>query len=116
MPLINADDLIKAFEALDLMSGEYQESFTNVDGNRSMEIKCAEDIINKAKTIDAEPVKHAHWEIEKTVYARFARCSSCGMHIRIPTTGHKESERFYLYPDEMHYCPHCGAKMKREEQ
>ena len=58
--------------------------------------------------------KHAHWEIEKTVYARFARCSACGMHIRIPTTGHKANERFYLYPDEMHYCPHCGAKMDEE--
>ena len=38
MRLIDADDLVKAFEALDLMNGEHAESFTNmvgeqVDGN-----------------------------------------------------------------------------------
>ena len=68
------------------------------------------------RLIDAEPVKRAHWEIEKTAYARFARCSACGIYIRIPTTGHKKSERYYLYPDEMHYCPSCGAEMYEEKE
>lgn len=59
--------------------------------------------------------RHAHWEIRETTYAKFARCSACGIHIRIPTTGKKESERFYLYPDEMHFCTNCGAKMDGNE-
>lgn len=74
-------------------------------------IEYAHDLIDAQPTIDAVPAVHAHWEIENTAYARFARCPVCGIHIRIPTTGHKESERFYLYPDEMHYCPNCGARM-----
>ena len=41
MRLIDADDLIKAFEALDLMNGQYAESFSNMAGNRSMEIHSA---------------------------------------------------------------------------
>ena len=62
MRLIDADDLIEVFIAFALMrSGQYRESFTNADGVRSIEIDCAEDIINRQKTIDAEPVKHARW-------------------------------------------------------
>ena len=105
MRLINADDLIKAFEALALMSGEYQESFTNVDGNRSMEIKCAEDIVNKAKTIDAEPVKHAHWVSWEDEYEDEYKCSACG------------GTQFFAMTPQMEgweYCPHCGAKMEVE--
>lgn len=68
-----------------------------------------DDICN-APAVEAEPVKHAHWEIKKTGQ-RFARCSACGRYIRVQTTGNKETERFYMCPDEMHYCPHCGAKM-----
>lgn len=113
MRLINADDLIKAFEALALMSGEYQESFTNVDGNRSMEIKCAEDIINNAKTIDAEPVKHAHWHVIDADsegdeafchYWATLKCSRCGYE--------RETEDGYI-PD---YCEGCGAKMDEEKE
>lgn len=105
MRLINADDLIKAFEALYLMRGEYQESFTNVDGNRSMEIKCAEDIINNANAIDAEPVKHAHWVPCEDEYDDEYKCSACG---RI---------QFFAMTPQMEgweYCPHCGAKMDNE--
>ena len=104
MRLIDADELIKqACRSTEWSHGEHP-----------MVIEA--DDIDDVPTVDAEPVKHAHWEIEKTVCARFARCSSCGIHIRIPTTGHKENERFYLYPDEMHYCPNCGAKMEKEEK
>lgn len=60
MRLIDANDLIKAFEALDLMKGQYAESFANMAGNRSMEIDRALDYIYNAKTIDAAPAVHAH--------------------------------------------------------
>lgn len=111
MRLINADELIEAFRSLALMSGEHQESFTNVDGNRSMEIACAEDYVNKAKTIDAEPVKHAHWividagsEGDEAFCHHWAtlKCSRCGME--------REVEDDYV-PD---YCEGCGAKMDEE--
>ena len=61
MRLIDADDLIKAFEALDLMNGKCAESFTNMASNRSMEIESAINYIENAKTIDAKPIVHAHW-------------------------------------------------------
>jgi len=108
MRLINADELIEVFRSLALMrSGEYQESFTNVDGNRSMEIACAEDYVNKAKTIDAEPVKHAHWTVialDCVDELATLKCSRCGIE--------REVEDGYI-PD---YCEGCGAKMDEEKE
>lgn len=97
MRLINADDLVKAFEALDQMSGQYAESFTNLAGNRSMEIECAKDYIDNAKTIDAVPVVHAHWNEDE---CGFYSCSNCG---------YEWDEAEY----KTKYCPECGAKMER---
>ena len=108
MRLIDADDLIKAFEALDLMSGQYAESFTNLAGNRSMEIECAKDYIDKAKTIDSVPVVHAHWipsyPNQRTGKARVFVCSNCEHAVFVPRQ---------MSVDELGYvfCPHCGAKM-----
>lgn len=113
MRLIDADDLIKAFEALDLMSGQYAESFTNMAGNRSMEIECAKNYIDNAKTIDSMPVVHAHWftldPTPRTGRAYKFVCSNCG---RVVFTRWQESI------DELGYafCPHCGSKMDDEVQ
>ena len=107
MRLIDADDLLKAFEALELMNGEYAESFTNMAGNRSMEIECAKDYIYNAKTIDAVPVVHAHWiaecnpeELDSSTYCR---CSNCGASAPIGFTF------------DWDFCPYCGAKMDEED-
>ncbi len=52
--------------------------------------------LNNAPTIDAEPVRHGHWDIIYTDNIPYAyRCSLCGT-TRI---------------DKVYYCPHCGAKM-----
>lgn len=104
MRAIDADDLIKVFKALELMSGQYMESFTNAAGNRSMEIVCAEDLINDAKTIDAEPVKHAHW-IESRANNGNVRytCSCCGKEVSYPYAKKRWK-----------YCIECGAKMDEE--
>ena len=108
MRLINADDLIKVFEALELMGGEYAESFTNMAGNRSMEIERAIDFINNAKTIDAVLVVPAHWDVidqdvegdETFVHTwETLRCSNCGME--------RTTEDGYM-PE---YCEDCGARM-----
>lgn len=53
---------------------------------------------------------HAYWTVENTVMAKFVKCSNCGIHIRVAREG-KENERYYLYPDEMNFCPNCGARM-----
>lgn len=98
MRLIDADELMKAFEALDWMNEQYAESFTNAAGNRSMEIECAEGYIDNAKTIDARPVVHARWK--KGVFAD-ATCSNCDFSICIANS---------VIP-KMRYCPNCGARM-----
>ena len=104
MRLIDADDLIKAFEALDLMKEEYAESFTNMAGNRSMEIEYAKGYIDNAKTIDSVPVVHAHWELahEDTAYDNVWICSNCGEDF----TQHRKPKFIY--------CPNCGAKMDEQ--
>ena len=101
MRLIDAGELIKAFEALKLMSGEYADSFTNMAGNRSMEIERAEDYIDDAKTIDAVPVVHAHW-IKNNCYnvrGLIYECSNCNT----------------VMFSAWNYCPNCGADMRGEQ-
>lgn len=52
--------------------------------------------INEAPAVDAEPVRHGHWDDSFDGITPY--CSVCGMsHNCINRT-----------PD---YCPHCGAKM-----
>lgn len=52
----------------------------------------AEDIDN-APTIEAEPVKHGHWETGRLCY----ECSVC--------------KNGYLGMPKTKFCPNCGAKM-----
>lgn len=55
-----------------------------------------EKCINEAPAIDAEPVRHGHWDDSFDGITPY--CSVCGMsHNCINRT-----------PD---YCPHCGARM-----
>lgn len=88
MRLIDADELIKqACRSTEWSHGEHP-----------MVIEA--DDIDDAPTVDAEPVKHAHWVIidqqdanEKPDF----RCSSC--FLISPLRGYTR------------YCPNCGAKM-----
>ena len=63
-------------------------------------------VINAEPTVDAEPVRHGHWEIY--VISPFdgedVKCSECGERGCAPY---------------WNYCPNCGAKMdgtEREEE
>ena len=97
MRLIDADDLIKAFEALDLMNGQYAESFSNMAGNRSIEIESAINYIENAKTIDAKPErKNGKWHDHQEGDWIYAKCSLCGA----------------VQDSRSNFCPNCGAKMK----
>lgn len=104
MRLIDADDLIKAFEALDLMNGQYAESFSNMAGNRSMGIESAINYIENAKTIDAKPIVHAYWiKQEREIF----KCSNCGNYLdfRGVNAGRGDAN----------YCPNCGTKMEEDK-
>ena len=93
MRLIDADELIKhACRSTEWSHGEHP-----------MVVEV--DDIDDAPTVDADPVKHAHWIIiasqdvnEKPDFI----CSSC--YCISPVRGYTR------------YCPNCGAMMLRGEQ
>ena len=61
------------------------------------------EIIEKAPTVDAEPVRHGHWIMTKGINGNdYRKCSNC-LHTQ-PITG------------LMNYCPICGAKMYEERK
>ena len=77
-------------------------------------------ILREAPTIEAEPVRHGRWVIEKRHavsrnpyiddnYFASATCSECDFCI------HAETKSFG-YPDwnTTNYCPNCGAKLDKE--
>ena len=67
---------------------------------RTLEWVAKEDI-DEMPTIEAEPIRHGHWDIIYTDNIPYAyRCSLCGT-TRI---------------DKVYYCPHCGAKMDLKEE
>ena len=65
--------------------------------------------VDQIKRIEAEPVKHAHWvacEDEYEYVLDEYKCSACG-----------GIQFFAMTPQDegWEYCPHCGAKMDKEE-
>ena len=62
------------------------------------------EVINNAPTIDAELVRHGKWEMKPDPFGFFDEipvCSECGC-----TTKMREKTK---------YCPHCGARMDKDE-
>lgn len=58
------------------------------------------ETIDKAPTIDAEPVKHGRWEDTKFINLR--KCSCCQVEWGIYSI------------EDFDYCPNCGARMDSE--
>lgn len=56
------------------------------------------EIIDAAPTIEAEPIRHGHWEHGEDVFGMYYQCSECDMQ--------------YYGGYELNYCPECGAKME----
>ena len=54
------------------------------------------DAINRAQTVDAEPVRHGEWKYIKTPRGVSVKCSECR---KFPPCFMAD------------YCPNCGAKM-----
>ena len=69
--------------------------------NCSTGLLMAIDELDKAPTIEAEPVKHGAWEKRKTDSGLLAVCTVCGY----PTSWWNKTQ----------HCPDCGAKMDKEE-
>lgn len=68
-----------------------------------MEIECAKDYIDNAKTIDASPVTHAHWVRVARSENEYWQCSNCHGYFTLPMPKYRG---FY-----MRYCGCCGAEM-----
>lgn len=79
MRLIDAEELLKILQE--------QQKLGNVNDSRGR-AKAILEVIH-APTVDAEPVKHAHWECG-------CICSECES-----VNGERGTD----------YCPHCGARM-----
>ena len=88
MRLIDADAL------MDAMRDEEFQTFVPLD-----EI---DSVIDKAPTIDAEPVKHGRWEYGVTLNHEWRKCSVCLV----------SQDIFGCFT----YCPNCGAKMDLEDE
>lgn len=73
-------------------------------GSKEMSIdeakKTFDTIIDIQPTVDAEPVKHGHWE---HLYGGQYKCSNCG--------AWWGSEYADEITNDFYYCPNCGAKM-----
>ena len=113
MPLIDTDSLWKTFEN----AGWWDNADRDI----------AQDLLDKAPSVDAEPMRHAHWiwcetyldeepeypcELLKEGWA----CSACGAYLMEYLKSHFHDILSYAecISDEMptiERCPHCGAKM-----
>lgn len=96
MPLIDADTLWKTFEN----AGWWDNADRDI----------AQDLLDQAPLVDAEPVRHGRWETKEyttedsfddwIVIHHEEVCSECGK-------GQGERSKF---------CPNCGAKMDGEAE
>lgn len=93
MRLINTDNLE------DVVTKANEQGF---DITR-YEFKRIELVISEFPTVEAEPVRHGHWDYIEEYFAdrwwNTYQCSVCG---------HQED---FEEPYRMRYCPECGAKM-----
>lgn len=70
---------------------------------RACNLDDMKDAIENAPTVEAEPIRHGHWNKEENTLFRLCvyKCSLCG--------GEVLSEA-YLFK----YCPYCGCAIKME--
>lgn len=98
MRLIDADELKRKMEDLVFYRG-----------NIVIEIIDALHKVDECQTVDAEPVKHAHWipdERETGEGSNTYKCSACG-EIQMIIEGTPKENGWK-------YCPNCGAVMDGE--
>lgn len=76
------------------------------------------NVIDCAPTIDAEPVRHGHWNRRKGLHL-VMKCDDYGN----PTCKERKEHTFYLCSEcerrtmiKSAYCPACGCKMLEETE
>lgn len=79
-----------------------------VDGLRQG-IEMAIEVIDEHITVDAEPIRHGHWEKSKDDNDRW-RCSHCGW-VFIGFNGMHTT-----FAEMCDYCPCCGTRMDEVEE
>lgn len=86
MPLIDTNSLWKTFD--------------NAGWRDSADRDIAQDLLDQAPSIDAEPVRHGKWIYGITLNHEWKKCSECLV----------SQDIFGCFT----YCPNCGAKMDQE--
>ena len=73
--------------------------------------------LDNAPIVYAEPLRHGRWIENKTEYSRAVICSECGesaLH-EVHSYGGVYSGGNEIKLFKSNYCPHCGAKMDKED-
>lgn len=75
-------------------------------------IKLVEEIVSIAPTVDAEPIRHGHWNIltpqdDDGGWVAIS-CSNCNFVTPYASSRKEIEENGFAY----HYCMYCGAKME----
>ena len=90
--LIDADYVLKA---LGIFNNKQNGNEHFLNG-----IETAREIVQDAPTIEAEPVRHGHWEMKEDPYMFFSEIPTCSVCGCIPKMRNKTA-----------YCSNCGAHM-----
>lgn len=127
-------DLISREAAIKMFQGKAQgyvvsmfATMTECNIAKIVAMECADEL-SSLPVIDAEPVRHGKWywheeatynPTEPTEYNSYWACSDCGEDIADYLDHALPSSFIFLdspdYEPTMEYCPHCGAKMRLEE-
>lgn len=93
-----------------------------IDADALLSAVMTQDVVDKSvvkrliiqvPTVDAEPVRHGHWNHVSREFAAgegadmYAQCSECGTIELVYTRA---------YAKRWKYCPYCGAKMDGERK
>lgn len=101
MRLIDADAIINILDAV-ILEAYWQALNISVttDTEQWININFVKSIIERASTVEAEPIKHGRWIKHDNRDCWF--CSECG------------ADDYYAFVYQDHYCPNCGALMDKE--
>lgn len=112
MRLIDVEELNKDLtlkkRILTAKYGEYSS-----ESGSYMSWKEVFDLVNGAPAVDAEPVRHGHWECAN---GQIGCVTDNGNHAVLPTKKCSECKRHVAMVFHINYCPYCGARMDEVEE